>query len=157
MAIGSVILYDSAINQISDTANRQWNNATTGNIMFCLCSSAYTPAFTHTTTTDLGASVITAGDGAPVAATTLLLDSASVAGSTFFDSADVDFTLSGTITPKYLVCVQPTTANTFSATTSLLLFYVDLNTTSGSATQSMTAGTYTIYAPYRGWFKTTTR
>jgi len=157
MAIGNVILYDSAIKQISDTANRQWNDATAGNIMWCLCSAAYTPAFTHTTTNDLGASVITAGDGAPIAATTLAESNSVTPGSTYFDSDDVTFTLAGTITPKYLVCVQPTTADTFSATTSKLLFYVDLNTASGASTQSMAAGTYTIYTPGNGWFKMTNR
>lgn len=157
MAIGNVVLYDSAIKQISDTANRQWNDATAGNVMWCLCSNAYTPAFTHTTTNNLGAGVITAGDGAPIAATSLAEDAATTAGSTYFDSADVTFTLSGAITPKYLVCVQPVTANTFSATTSKLLFYVDLDTTSSSATQSMAAGTYTIYVPGNGWFKVANR
>ena len=157
MAIGDVVLYDGAIKQISDTANRQWNDATAGNIMWCLCDNTYTPAFTHSTTTDLGASVITAGDGAPIAATSLSESSVITAGSTYFDSANVTFTLAGTITPKYLVCVQPVTADTFSATTSLLLFYVDLNTASASATQSMGAPNYTIYTPGNGWFRIATR
>jgi hypothetical protein len=121
--------------------------------MFCLCSSAYTPALTHTTTSSL-TGLITTGNGAPIAATGLTLENTSNPGTTFYDSSDAVFTVTAIITPKYLIAVQPVTANTFSATTSKLLFYVDLNTDSSGATFSSSATELYIFAPIGGWFKT---
>jgi hypothetical protein len=97
--------------------------------------------------------LITSGDGAPIAATGLAIDSTTTAGTTYFDSADAAFGNPVTITAKYLVAVMPETAGTFSATTSKLLFYVDLNTTSASSTVSSTADEFTVQAPANGWFK----
>jgi len=153
MAIGTVTKYNSLEKTIFDTANRQWNDATAGNIMFCLCTNAYTPSATHSTTANL-AGTITSGNGAPIAATALAIDNTTTAGTTYYDSADADFGSSVTITAKYLVCVQPVTANTFSTSTSKLLWYVDLDTASGSASVSSTASIFKINAPNLGWFKT---
>lgn len=154
MAIGTVTKYNQFEKQIAADANRQWDDATAGNIMFCLASNAYTPAAAHTTTADV-TGLITAGDGAPIAATGLAIDNTTTAGSTYFDSDDVSFGTNVTIKAKYLICVQPVTANTFDASTSKLLFYVDLDTTSTSTTVSSVASDFVIYAPTNGWIKTT--
>lgn len=153
MALGTVTKYNQFEKLIGDTANRQWNDATAGNIMFCLAHAAYTPAATHTTTTDLGANVITAGDGAPIAATALAIDDTTTPGTTYYDSADANFGAAVTVSAKWLIAVQPVTANTFSATTSKLLWYVDLNNTSGSTEASSTASDFIVYAPTGGWLK----
>lgn len=154
MAVGTVTKYNGFEKQIGADANRQWDDATAGNIMFCLAGSAYTPAATHSTTADL-AGVITTGDGAPIAATALAIDNTTTAGSTYYDSADANFGTTVTITAKYLIAVMPVTAGTFDAATSKLLFYVDLNTASGSATVSSTASDFLVYAPANGWIKST--
>jgi hypothetical protein len=152
MAVGTVTKYNLLEKQLFDTANRQWNDATAGNIFFCLCSSAYTPVATHSTTNDL-AGLIASSDGAPIAATGLTIDGATTPGTTYFDSSDASFGSSVTITAKWLICVQPVAANTFSATTSKLLWYCDLNTAGGSSTVSSVASDFQIYAPTNGWFK----
>lgn len=154
MAIGTVTKYNGFEKQIAADANRQWDDATAGNIMFCLCSNAYTPSAAHSTTSDLSG-IITAGDGAPINATSLAIDNTTTAGSTYFDSGDANFGSSVTITAKYLVAVMPVTAGTFSSTTSKLLFYVDLDTTSGSSSVSSIGSDFVIYAPTNGWIKTT--
>jgi len=154
MALGTVTKYNSLEVAIGDTANRQWNDATAGNIMFCLVTNGYTPSATHSTTSSLGANVITTGDGSPIAATSLTLDNTTTPGRTYFNSANASFGSSVTITAKYLVAVQPVTAGTFSATTSTLLFYVDLDTTSGSSSATSTASNFTVYTPANGWFYT---
>lgn len=156
MPVGPVTKYNQLEKQLFDTANRQWNDAATGNIMFCLVSSGYTPAATHTTTADLGANLISAGDGATrVAATGLTVDNTTTPGTTYYDSNDVTWGASVTITAKYLVCVQPDTANTFSSTTSRLLFYVDLDTTDATSVAYVSSDEFKVIAPVNGWFKTT--
>ena len=153
MAVGTVTKYNGMEKTLFATANRQWDDSAAGNVMFCLCSNAYTPAATHTVTSSL-AGIITAGDGAPISATSLTINNTAVPGSTFFASADVDFGSVVTITAKYLICVQPVTAGTFSATTSVLLWYLDLDTTSSSTTVSSSAASFKIIMPVNGWFKT---
>lgn len=156
MPVGAVTKYNQLEKQLAADANRQWDDTTAGNIMFCLADQTYTPAATHTTTNDVGAALISTGDGATrIAATSLAIDNTTTAGTTYFDSADVTWGSSVTITAKYLICVQPVTANTFSGTTDKLLFYVDLDTTSTSSTISSVASTFTVFAPTNGWFKTT--
>jgi len=151
MAVGTVTKYNQCDKQLFATANRQWDDSTAGNIMFCLCTSSYTPVATHTTTTDL-AGTITSGDGAPIAATGLAIDNTTTAGTTYYDSADANFGATVTITAKYLIAVQPVSANTFSATTSKLLWYINLDTGGGSI--ASVASDFVIIAPTNGWFKT---
>jgi hypothetical protein len=50
---------------------------------------------------------------------------------------------------------MPVAAGTFSSSTSKLLFYVDLDTSSGTASVSSIASDFVIYAPTNGWIKTT--
>lgn len=153
MAVGTVTKYNTLEKTVFGTANRQWDDPTTGNIMFCLCSNAYTPAATHSTTTNL-TGLITAGDGSPINAATLSINNTTTPGTTYYTSAAADFGTAVTITAKYLVCVQPLVAATFSATTSVLLWYVDLDTTSGSTSVSSTASVFKVVTPANGWFKT---
>jgi hypothetical protein len=96
MPIGTVTKYNGFEKQIAADANRQWDDATAGNIMFCLATNAYTPAATHSTTADV-TGLITAGDGAPINATALAIDNTTTAGSTYFDSADANFGANVTI------------------------------------------------------------
>jgi hypothetical protein len=154
MAIGTVTKYNGFEKQIAADANRQWDDATAGNIMFCLCGNGYTPAATHTTTANL-TDLITSGDGAPIAASSLAIDNTTTPGSTYFDSADVNFGSTVTITAKYLIAVMPVTAGTFDASTGKLLFYVDLDTASSSAEVSSVASDFVIYTPANGWIKST--
>ena len=154
MAIGTVTKYNGFEKQITADANRQWDDATAGNIMFCLCGNGYTPSATHSTTANL-TDLITSGDGAPIAATGLAIDNTTTAGSTYFDSADANFGSNVTITAKYLIAVMPVTAGTFDASTSKLLFYVDLDTSSSSAEVSSITSDFVIYTPTNGWIKTT--
>lgn len=153
MAVGTITKYNSFEKSVFDTANRQWNDATAGNIMFCLCSNAYTPSATHSTTANLSG-LITAGDGSPIAATGLAIDNTTTPGTTYYNSDDANFGVSVSITAKYLVCVQPVTANTFSATTSKLLWYVDLDVSSSTAQVSSTVAAFTVFHPTNGWLKT---
>jgi len=154
MALGTVTKYNQLESVLFGTAGRQWDDATAGSLMWCLADETYTPSAAHTTTNDIGAALKTSGDGAPVNLTTPAIDKTTTAGTTYYDADDADFGSSVTITEKYLICVQPVTAGTFSATTSKLLFYIDLNTASGSSTVSSVASIFKIFAPTNGWFKT---
>lgn len=156
MAVGAVTKYNGLESVLFDTANRQWNDSTAGNIMFCLVDNTYTPSAAHSTTSDLGAALITVGDGATrLAATGLSIDSTTTPGTTYYTSANANFGASVTITAKYLVCVQPVTANSFSTSTSKLLWYVDLDTASASSSVSSLASAFIVYVPTNGWFKST--
>ena len=154
MAIGTVTKYNGFEKQIAADANRQWDDATAGNIMFCLCGNGYTPAATHTTTANL-TGIITSGDGAPIVAAGVSIDNTTTPGSTYFKTNDANFGSAVTITAKYLVAVMSVTAGTFDASTSKLLFYVNLDTTSSSATVSSVSSDFVIYTPTNGWIKTT--
>lgn len=127
MAIGAVIKYNQLESILFGDAGRQWDNATAGSCMFCLADETYPPDITDTTTTDVGAALITAGDGAPVNVTTPALDKTTTPGTTYYDADPADFGDPVTIDAKYLICVQPVTAGTFSATTSKLVWFADLN------------------------------
>lgn len=153
MTVGTVTKYNSLEKTIAADANRQWDDATAGNMLFVLAGAGYTPSAAHALTSDL-TNVITSGDGAPIAATGLAIDNTTTAGTTYYDSADANFGAAVTITAKYLIAVQPATANTYNSSTGKLLFYVDLDNTNGSATVSSTASDFIVYAPANGWFKT---
>ena len=150
MAIGTVQKYDGFEYALGHSGNRAWDDATTGNIIWCLADETYTPSDAHSTTNDVSTALITTGDGVPINATGLAIDKTTTAGTTYYDSDDANFGSSVTITAKYLIAVQPVTAGTFSGTTDVLLFYVDLDTTSGSSTVS-SAPDFIILAPTNGW------
>lgn len=148
MAVGTVTKYNQLLDVLMGDADRQWDDATAGSLMFVLVENGYTPDATHTTANDLGANVITAGDGAPINVGTPAVNNST--GTTWLDSADAAFGNPVTITAKYLVCIQPATAATY-ATTAKLLWYVDLDTTSTSTSLSSTNSEFTVSAPANGW------
>lgn len=161
MAAGTVHLYDGAylnlFRETAGTASRAWDDSTAGNIYWYLAGSGYTPADTHSTTTNVTNQV--GGAGAPKAATNLVITKTpGQASETYFQGGAnsepgvVTFTDTGTVTAKWLIATQPTTAGSPSATTDRLIFYVDLNTASASATVSSTAGEFTVNMPTSGWF-----
>jgi len=49
--------------------------------------------------------------------------------------------------------VQPVTAAAFLGTTDKLLWYVDLDDTSTTASKASTASDFSINPPVNGWFK----
>lgn len=151
MAIGTVTKYNQWEDVTGGDASRQWDDATAGSVMFVLAKATYTPAATHTTVANIGTSdvdYIETGDGAPIAATTLDIDATTTAGTAYYDSDAANFGASVTVTAKYLIAVQPVTANTF-ASTAKLLWYVDLD--SGGGSVSSTASTFSVDAATNGW------
>ena len=155
MAVGTVTKYNQFESVLGATANRQWDDSTTGSLMFCLADETYTPSATHTTTNDVSTALITTGDGVAIAVANPSIDAATTPGTTYYDSDDANWGSSVTITAKYLICVQPTSANTFSGTTDKLLWYVDLNTASSGSTVSSTSSDFIVQAPTNGWISST--
>ena len=156
MAVGSVVKYNNTEANLFKDASRQWDNAASGNIMFCLCGNSYAFDATHATTNDL-AGLITSGDGAPINATGLTIDETVDPGKTYYQADDANFGAAVTITAKWMIAVQPVVAGTFSATTSKLIFAVDLNTASPTATISSAGSDFVILqpdTPFDGWFRT---
>lgn len=153
MAIGTVTKYNQWEDVIGGNADRQWDDATVGNIMFVLAKSTYTPAATHTTVANIGTSdvdYIETGDGAPIDAANTDIDAATTAGTAYYDSDAANFGASVTVTAKYLIAIQPAAASTF-ASTAKLLWYVDLDTGGGSV--SSTASTFSVDAATNGWLQ----
>jgi len=151
MAVGATQIYNAGHGLLLATTGVEWDAAAAGSYMFCLAKSTYTPADTHTTVADLGTSdvdYIETGDGAPINATTRAVNQSTA--DTFLDSDPADFGASVTVTAKYLVCVQPVVAGTF-ASTSKLLFYIDLSTGGGSL--SSVADAFKISPHVDGWLK----
>lgn len=161
MAAGTVQLYNIAYQNLLGDTETQWD-AAGSTYYWYLVTSSYVPADTHTTTNDLGAN-IKAGDGAPIVSTNRVLDDTTTAGTMFFQAGAnssagvVSFTTAttpGTITGvKYLVCTQPVSAGSPNSTSDRLIFYVNLNTATASATVTATNGEFTVNMPTNGWFK----
>jgi hypothetical protein len=152
MAVGTVTKYNQFLDVIMGTADRQWDDGTAGSCMFVLVTSGYTPVATHTTAADLGANVITSGNGAPINVPSPAVNNTS--GVTWLNSSNAAFGNPVTITAKYLVCIQPVTAATY-ATTAKLLWYVDLNTAGSGSSVSSTADVFTVNTPASGWISIT--
>lgn len=152
MAISSVIKFNQLESVLMSTATRQWDDATAGSCMFILADNTYTPNATHTTAASL-LGIITAGDGAPINVSAPAIDATTFPGSTFLNSGAANFGVAVTITAKYLICVQPVTAAAFLGTTDKLLWYVDLDDTSTTASKASTASDFSINPPVNGWFK----
>lgn len=155
MALGTVTKYNQLESILFATSGRQWDDSNVGSCMWCLATADYSPSASHTTTNDLGASLITAGNGAPIAVTTPTIDKTTTPGTTYYDADPANFGANVTVTAKWLILVQPVTSNTFSATTGKLLAYCDLNTASGSSSLSSSASEFKILPHTNGWFKTT--
>ena len=155
MAMGTVTKFNQWEDVIGGDANRQWDDSTAGNVMFYLADGAVTPGATDTTIDDIGiygTNTITAGDGAPIAATALAITPSG--GTTYYDSAAANFGASVTISAKWLIATLPVAANT-PASTAKLLWFVDLDDTSGTAEVSSTASTFSIAPTTNGWIGST--
>lgn len=151
MALGAVTKFNQMESVLLANADRQWDDATAGSCMFVLAKDTYTVAATHTTISNVGIAdtdYIATGDGAPVAVATPTIDATTTPGTTYLDSDPANFGSTVTITAKYLLCVQPVVAGTV-ASTSKLLWYVDLETLGGS--KSSTSSDFLINQPANGW------
>lgn len=157
MAFGTITKFNQFESILIGDAGRQWDDATAGSCMFVLAKNTYTPDATHTTLANVGVAdtdYITTGDGLPINLTNPVIDDTTTAGSTYLDSDPANFGVSVTITAKYLMCVQPVVAGT-STTTDKLLWYVDLDDASGTASLAAIASDFVINAPINGWVKFT--
>lgn len=154
MPAGTVTKYNGMESELMLDAERQFDDATAGSLMFILADNTYTPLATHVLASDL-TGVITAGDGAPINLTTPVIDKTTLAGSTFIQSDDANFGATVTITAKYLICVKPVVAGTFDGASDKLLFYGDLDTTNSTTSKSSSASDFVILMPSNGWMKFT--
>lgn len=155
MAVGQVTKYNQLETILFGTGNRPWNDATVGSCMFMLAKATYTPSAAHLTVADIGTAgvhYISAGDGSPIAVGAPTLDKTTNVGQTLFKSSDANFGASVSCSGKYLICVQPITANVF-ASTAKLLWYVDLNTSTASSEVQSAASEFKIIMPSY-WFRT---
>lgn len=155
MAIGTVKRYNQMENILMGDAGRQWDDATAGSCMFVLAKNTYAIDVTDTTLADVGTGDtdwIETGDGAPINVTTPDVDDTTTAGITFLDSDAANFGASVTVTAKFLLCVQPVAPGTI-ASTSKILWAVDLDTTDGTTSKSSSASDYVINPPANGWIK----
>ena len=146
MSLGTVQKYNQFPDLVLRSANRQWDDPAAGSAMFILATSTYTPSPAHSTAADLGANVITTGNGSPINVATPV--QTLLANVTWFSSGGANFGNPVTITAKYLVCVQPVVAGNYAATAKLL-WYVDLSSGGGSLVVS--AGSFNILPPVNGW------
>lgn len=156
MAVGQVTKYNQLETILFGTGNRPWNDATVGSCMFMLAKATYTPSKTHLTVADIGTAgvdYISAGDGSPIAVSSPTIDKTTNVGESLFKSADANFGASVSCSGKYLVCVQPVTANVF-ASTAKLLWYVDLNTATSASEVQAASAEFKVVMPTLGWFRT---
>lgn len=167
MAAGTVQLVNGAYDVLFGSAGRNWDTATTGNCYWWLTTG--TPTAADATTSDITGLITTAATkGAPIAAAGLevTVGTGTSVGKTYFQggygtgtgtqATKVSWGASTTITAKYLICTQPTTADTPSNTTDKIIFYVALNTSSPNTVTS-TNGEFTVNMPSTGnpsggWF-----
>ena len=154
MAAGTCKIFNSAYETLFQTVAggglRQWDDATASSIYWYLCTN--TPVVTNTTVANL--TLVSGTPGAtPVAATSLTVTAGTAANiaNTYFDSADVTWGNTVTISSaRYLVAAMPQTAAAPGATDELLCF-VELET---GTTVSSVDGEFSIAAPTLGWFYT---
>ena len=156
MAVQATQLYNGGYEHMFDSSQSPTESAA-GSYHWLLATQGYVPALTHLTTTSVTNQV--GVDGAPIAATNLLFEATNgtaiesffEAGTTAGGAGVVQFGPNATITARYLILVKNITAPTFSATTSELIFYIDLT---GSASDlSSSNGDFTITMPTNGWYK----
>ncbi|NQZ53190.1 MAG: hypothetical protein HRT93_02940 [Piscirickettsiaceae bacterium] len=150
MAIGTVTPFNKFQGNLLKSAYRNWDDAASGNVMFVLADASYVINVTHQTVASLGANYISAGDGAPIEAGGVAVDDVITAGVAYLQSNAADFGSVVTIVAKYLIAVAPVVAGTL-ASTSRLLWYVDLDTSNSSAEVSSTDAAFKINQPTNGW------
>lgn len=145
MAAGDFTFYNTGkLNVLNGTVDLDGST-----ISAVLLGAGYTPAATHSTYADISASVIADSDYAAQVLANKAVTNTS--GTIKFDSDDVSFGTTVTITGKYLVLVHR--AGGSLTGTDKLIGYVDLNTTSGSATVSSSNGPFSIAPDANGWFQ----
>ena len=125
--------------------------AGTAEFKWVLVDNDYTPDVAHTTGADIGTDAITAGDGAPISATSVVMTTIGTGG--YFQTADVSIgpdVAGGTIIYRYLVLAR--TGGAAYSDTAELIFYIDLLDSSSDATTA--AGeSVNVNMTSSGWFK----
>lgn len=141
MAAGAFKLYDKSLLAVANgTINL--NSAT---LVMTLLGTGYTPnKAVDDTYSDISANIITDPDYAPqvLAGKSFTIPSGD---EVLFDTNDVSFGNPVTLSAKWAVVVVR--VGGALAGTDLLLGFVDLNTDSGSAVLSSTAGAFTVRTP----------
>lgn len=141
MAAGAFKFYDKAVLAIANGTI----NLSSATLVMTLVGVAYTPdKAADDTYSDLSANVIPDADYAPVTISgkTFTIPSGD---ETLFDCNNVSFGNPVTIAAKWAVVVVR--AGGALAGTDLLLGFADLNTASGSAVLSSTAGAFSVNTP----------
>lgn len=144
MAAGDPQIYNTGI--LNAVVLGSWDN---DDHYFMLLDTSYTPSLTHSTRADVSSAEISDSDYAKLDMSGE--SSTNNAGVIEVDADDANFGSSVTIEAKYLVCLMGTAAG--SSGTDDLVFYVDLNTDSGSATLSSTSGNFLLAFHGDGIFK----
>lgn len=151
MAVGSFTVINIAKKKIGDGTL----DLDTHTFKVALCGSAQTidATFAGTSTdgryADLTAELPTANGYTATGATLGSVTWTRSTGTVTFDAADTSWTLTGSITYKYGVVYDDT------ATNKDILGFFDVDTSSGSATTSPSAGTHTITWNASGLFTLT--
>lgn len=149
MAFGALVRYNKFPGISQEDNQYEWADSSAGAYMFGLVGASYTPDAAHITAADLGANLITTGDGSPINVTGRAVVYTSD-GKCWFNSAAANFGSAVTITAKYIVCMMPV-ATGVHAGTSKLCWYMDMNVGAG-LTVSSTSSTFVINPPANGWF-----
>lgn len=140
MAAGNFQLYNSGkLNSLNGQID-----ADTDTLVMVLLAASYTPdAAAHSTYADISANEITDADYAPQVISNVAFSEAS--GVVTFNSDNVSFGTAVSIEAKYAAVVRR--GSTSLASGDLLLGYVDLNTSDGSATVSSTNDNFAVNTP----------
>lgn len=138
MAAGNFTFYNSGkLNTLNGSIVEQ-----TDTLVMVLLADTYTPdAATHTTYADVSADEVGDADYSPQVISNAALTEST--GTVTFDSDDVSFGSSVSITAKYAVVVRRDGASLASG--DLLLGYVNLDTGGGSV--SSTNSTFSVNTP----------
>jgi len=148
MAISSAILFDSALDVLFTAGGTWWDDATRASA-FVLVKDSLSISGTLSTYGDIAGHEVTDPDYAPIPCANRTVTRQS--GVLYFSSDAADFGSTVTITAKYLVCLYGDSANLSG--TDPLLWYVDLNTGSGSVqVQSALFRVTPAQTPVAHWF-----
>lgn len=146
MATGTTQLHNQAINHLTDTAGKQWNDGTS-DFAFILLTDGYTPADADLTYGDISGNECADADYAQQAASTRQITRSG--GTTYFDSDPANFGTNVTIAARYLVCVAGTAGSLNSG--DVVLFRVDLND-GGTGNVDSQNSDFRVDPDTNGWF-----
>ena len=139
MAVGNFTLYNAGKEALLTDNGTQITWAT-DTIVAVLLGSAYTPAATHVTWSEVSAQHVTGTNYAPVV---LSGKTSARSGATIlWDCDDINFGANVTVTAKYVAIVKR--AAGALAGSDQLIGYCDLENASGSATVSSTNSTFQV-------------